>query len=86
MITIQKYIRAKSLEEAYQLCQKKGSVVLGGMLWLKQQNRRVSTAVDLCGLGLDKIEEVPHKDNSHCADGHKYAQQPGLHSLAEHNH
>jgi CO/xanthine dehydrogenase FAD-binding subunit len=33
-------------------------VVLGGMAWLKMQNRMVGTAIDLCGLGLDTIEET----------------------------
>ncbi len=58
MLQIERYIRAESPEMAYELCQKRSNVILGGMLWLKQQNRRVSTAVDLCGLGLDKIEET----------------------------
>ena len=31
MLTIQNYVRAGSLEEAYALCQKKNNVVLGGM-------------------------------------------------------
>ena len=46
MLEIAKYVRAESLEEAYDLNQKKGNVVLGGMLWLKLQNRRVNTAID----------------------------------------
>ena len=58
MLQIERYIRAETPAQAYELCQKKSNVILGGMLWLKQQNRRVSTAVDLCGLGLDKIEET----------------------------
>ena len=35
MITIQKYVRAQSLEEAWQLNQNKRNRVLGGMLWLR---------------------------------------------------
>lgn len=58
MLKIKDYVRAKSLEEAYQLYQKKSSVVLGGMLWLKLQSRPVDTAIDLSGLGLDTIEET----------------------------
>ena len=58
MLKIRQYVKAQSLEEAYTLCQKRGSVVLGGMLWLKMQNRAVGTAIDLCGLGLDTIEET----------------------------
>lgn len=59
MIEIAKYVRAETLEEAYDLNQKKGNVILGGMLWLKLQKRRVNTAIDLSGLSLDKIEETP---------------------------
>lgn len=58
MLTINQYVKASSLEEAYELNQKKSNVVLGGMLWLKMQNRNVGTAIDLSGLGLDKIEEI----------------------------
>ena len=58
MLKIRQYVKAQSLEEAYELCQKKSSVVLGGMLWLKMQNRTVGTAIDLSGLGLDTIEET----------------------------
>ena len=57
MLTVKNYVRAKTVQEAYELCQKKSNVVLGGMLWLKMQNRNVNTAVDLCDLGLDKIIE-----------------------------
>ena len=57
MLHINHYVRAKSPEEAYTLCQKKTNVVLGGMLWLKMQNRNVDTAIDLCDLGLDTITE-----------------------------
>lgn len=58
MITIQKYIRAKSLEEAYQLNQNKANRVIGGMMWLRMGSGNVNTAIDLCELGLDGIEET----------------------------
>ena len=57
MLTIKNYVRPQTIDEAYNLCQKKSNVVLGGMLWLKMQNRSVDTAIDLCDLGLDKIIE-----------------------------
>lgn len=57
MLKIKNYVRVQSLEEAYDLCQKKNNVVLGGMLWLKMQRRSIGTAIDLSDLGLDKIEE-----------------------------
>ena len=58
MITIQKYVRAQSLEEAWQLNQNKRSRVLGGMLWLRLGKGTVGTAIDLCDLGLNTIEET----------------------------
>ena len=58
MITIQKYVRAKSLEEAWQLNQDKRSRILGGMLWLRLGSNTVGTAIDLCDLGLNTIEET----------------------------
>ena len=57
MITIQKYVRAQSLEEAWQLNQNKRNRVLGGMLWLRLGRGGINTAIDLCDLGLDTIEE-----------------------------
>lgn len=58
MITIQKYIRPQSLEEAYQLNQAKNNRIVGGMLWLKTGSYNVNTAIDLCDLGLNTIEET----------------------------
>ena len=58
MMTIREYKRAESLEEAWQLNQKRPNRVLGGMIWLKMENINVGTAIDLSGLGLDTIEET----------------------------
>lgn len=58
MITIQKYVRAQSLEEAWQLNQSKRSRILGGMLWLRLGKGTVGTAIDLCNLNLNTIEET----------------------------
>ena len=57
MITIQKYVRAQSLEEAWQLNQNKRNRILGGMMWLRLGKGSINTAIDLCDLGLDTIEE-----------------------------
>ena len=57
MITIKDYVRAKSLEEAWQLNQNKMNRILGGMLWIRLGNGMVNTAIDLSELGLDFIEE-----------------------------
>ncbi len=61
MIEIQNYVRAESLAQAYELNQKKSSAIIGGMLWLKMEKKRVATAIDLSGLGLDTIEETPEE-------------------------
>ena len=58
MITIQKYVRAQSLEEAWQLNQNKRNRILGGMLWIRLGKGSVNTAIDLCDLGLNGIEET----------------------------
>ena len=58
MITIQKYVRAQSLEEAWQLNQVKRNRIVGGMLWLRLGRGGVGTAIDLSDLGLDKMEET----------------------------
>ena len=58
MMTIREYARPATLEEAWQLNQKKPNRVLGGMLWLKMEKINVGTAIDLSGLGLDAIEET----------------------------
>lgn len=58
MLTIKNYVKVSSLEEAYELNQKRSAKVLGGTLWLKMGKRNVQTAIDLSNLGLDQIEET----------------------------
>ncbi len=58
MLTIREYKKAESLEEAWQLNQKKPNRVLGGMLWMRMSRGNVNTAIDLSGLGLNTIEET----------------------------
>lgn len=57
MITINNYLKVSSLEEAYELNQKKANKILGGMMWMRLGEGRVQTAIDLSGLGLDEISE-----------------------------
>ena len=58
MITIKEYFVANSLEEAYnKLVSGKKNIILGGMMWLRMQNKMVPVAIDLSQLGLDQIEE-----------------------------
>ena len=48
----------QSLQEAWELNQKKRNRVVAGMMWLKMGNHSLGTAIDLCDLGLDTIEET----------------------------
>ena len=58
MITIRNYVRAQSLEEAWELNQKKANRVIGGMMFLRLGKGTVATAIDLCDLGLSGITET----------------------------
>lgn len=58
MMIIKNYVRAKSLQEAYELNLNKHNRIIGGMLWLKMSNGTVATAIDLSDLGLDTVKET----------------------------
>ena len=58
MLKIKNYVKAESLEQAYELNQKRSNRILGGMLWMKMSNAQIQTAIDLSGLGLNEIEET----------------------------
>ena len=66
MIKIKEYVMAESLEQAYELNQKKRNCIIGGMLWLKMGNRMVPTAIDLSNLGLNTIEETEEEFSIGC--------------------
>lgn len=57
MFTIRAYAKVSSLEEAYELNQKKMNTIIGGGLWLRTGKKNIQTAIDLSGLGLDEIKE-----------------------------
>lgn len=77
MFCYNSYVRAKSLDEAYELIQKKNNFILGGMLWLKMKNVNMGTAVDLCDLGLNTITED--------SDGYHIGAYVSLSAIEEHN-
>lgn len=58
MLKIKEYVKAESLEQAYELNQKRSSRIIGGMLWMKMCNTQIQTAIDLSGLGLGGIEVI----------------------------
>ena len=45
MLKIKEYVKAESLEQAYELNQKRTNFILGGMLWLKMSNRNVQLSL-----------------------------------------
>ena len=51
-------MRPQSLEEAWELNQKKRNRVVGGMMWLKMGKHSFNTAIDLADLGLNAIDET----------------------------
>jgi probable selenate reductase FAD-binding subunit len=56
---IAQYTKAQSLTEAWELHQKRHSVILGGCCWLRlSPQRMIQHAIDLSALGLDTIEET----------------------------
>lgn len=58
MLKIKNYVIPKTIEEAYELNQKKSARILAGCGWIRMSHGSVQTAIDLSGFGLDKIEET----------------------------
>ncbi len=58
MLRFKQYYRVETIDEAYELNQKKANHIMAGNLWLRQQNRTIGGVIDLSGLGLDQIEET----------------------------
>ena len=58
MLKIKEYVKAESLEQAYELNQKRTNRIIGGMLWMRMSDAQIQKAIDLSGLGLDQIEET----------------------------
>ncbi len=50
------YVRAKSLEEAWELNQKKNNKIVAGNCWTRLGHGNIGTIISLKDLGLDKIE------------------------------
>ena len=57
MYTARNYVKAASLEEAWELNQKRSNAILGGGCWMRLAKRRYDTLIDLNGLGLEGIRE-----------------------------
>ena len=66
MMQFKNYVKVTSIEEAYELNQKKNNVIVGGMHWLKMAKSSMGTAIDLSGLGLDQIVETDEQFEIGC--------------------
>ena len=58
MLRIKEFVKAETLEQAYELNQKRTNRILGGMLWMRMSNTNIQKAIDLSDLGLDTVEET----------------------------
>lgn len=59
MITIKRYVRAESLDQAYELNRSRSNRIIGGMLWMKMGNKNIQTAIDLQDILSNEIKETP---------------------------
>ena len=59
MLTIQNYKKVESLEEAYELNQKKANRIVGGMMWMRMGDNRMNTADTLESLGIKAVVVNP---------------------------
>lgn len=66
MFKVKEYVKVQTLQEAYDLNQKRSNIIVGGMMWLKMANYTKMTAVDLSGLLLDGIEETAEEFRIGC--------------------
>ncbi|MCR5786020.1 MAG: FAD binding domain-containing protein [Eubacterium sp.] len=57
MISFKEYLCPDTIEEAYELTQKKSNIIIGGMLWVKMKKNSYNAAIDLSKLGLTYIKE-----------------------------
>lgn len=58
MFNCKNYVRAKSLEETYELNKARTNKIIAGMMWLRMSSLPLQNAIDISDLGLDKIEET----------------------------
>lgn len=57
MISFERYVRPSSTAEAYELNQSLKNIAAGGMMWTHLAKGEYDTLIDLCDLGLDRIEK-----------------------------
>lgn len=57
-MTFKEYVCPESLEEAWELNQKKNNRIVAGNMWLRLGKGSCNKLIDLSGLNLDKIEDL----------------------------
>lgn len=58
MFTAKEFVKVKSLEEAWELNQRRSNKIIGGMMWLKMSTSHLNKLIDMSELGLGTIEET----------------------------
>lgn len=58
MLYYNQYVRAESLDEAYDLYQKKNNFILAGMLWQKMRNKTMGTPLICAASALIKLRKL----------------------------
>ena len=58
MYTAREYVLPKTLEEAYQLNQKKQNRIIAGNMWLRFSSGNFGQLIDLSDLGLNTIRQT----------------------------
>lgn len=74
MLQIGKYVRPASVQEAYELLQKgRSNRIIGGGIWLRLQDRRIPTAIDLSDCDLDHITRVEWSSGRISSEGDAFS-------------
>lgn len=58
MFTAREFVQPASIQEAWELNQKKANSIVGGMGWMKMSKRDLGTVIDLSKLELNQITET----------------------------
>ena len=73
------YVLAQSLDEAWELNQKRTNKIVGGMAWMKMGKQNYQTVIDLSALHLDQIQETEDAFSLGCmVTLHQMEIHPGL--------
>ncbi len=83
MFTAKEFVKVKSLEEAWELNQRRSNKIIGGMMWIKMSSSRLNKLIDMSELGLDTIEETDDEFRIGCMTSLRTIElHPGLDSYS----